>query len=493
VGEGCAEEAAVGVGCEDSVPASGGGGEGVEGGGVGVGRGGVGVRDVRLTAVALETRLGVEEPEGKRGVGEAPAVSEGVRAVPVGTMVGGKREAVGEGVALCSAGDGEGEGEALEEAGGEAVVEGEGVGEAEREGEPLCCQLCVAGREGVGVGVAASAAREGVGGAEGEGEGKKDCVPPSALDAVALRVRAGEALSPEAEGEALGWLAVASGEIDCTAEVVGVGVGRGESVAASAEPEALALGVPPRRGGEGVESVVGEAASRGDGEDAGEALAAPECVEIALVLFAPLEAAEALAAGTEGLALTVPHRVGMGVDVALGVVLEVVLLARESVPAPPAEALGEALSLRVAVGLGEMEEEPLGNREALGEALPEGVLEPSSAMVGEAAEDGLARKAVPVTDAVRPVSEGSAVGLREARAGVAVGVGVRALDAVEAREAVSLALPLVLCEDASEAVARGEREGLAAEALAEEEGGLEWEEEGEARREEEGKTEVEGV
>jgi hypothetical protein len=196
---------------------------------VGVGRGGVGVGDA----------------EGRRGEGEAPTVSEGVRAVPVGTMVGGKREAVGECVALCSAGDREGEGEALAEVAGEAVVEGEGVGEAEREGEPLCRLLCVAGREGVGVLVPAAAAREGVGGAVGDKEEKRDCVPPSAFDAVALRVRAGEALSLEAEGEALGRLAVESGEIDCTAEGVGVSVGRGESVAASAEPEALALGVPP--------------------------------------------------------------------------------------------------------------------------------------------------------------------------------------------------------------------------------------------------------
>jgi hypothetical protein len=87
-------------------------------------------------------------------------------------------------------------------------------------------------------------------------------------------------------------------------------------------------------------------------------------------------------------------------------------------------------------------------------------------MVGEAAGDGLAGRAVPVTEAVRPLAEGSAEGLREARAGVAVDVGVFALDAVEAREAVSLALPLALCEDASDAVARAEREGLAAEALA---------------------------
>jgi hypothetical protein len=220
-------------------------------------------------------------------------------------------------------------------------------------------------------------------------------------------------------------------------------------------------------------------------------LAAPDLVEIALALCTPLEATEALAAGTEGLTLTVLHRVCMAVDVALGVVLEVVLLAGESVPAE--EALGEALSLRVVVGLGEMEEEPLGKREALGGALPEGVLEPSSAMVGEATEDGLARRAVPVTDAVRPLSEGSAVGLREARAGVEVGVADLALDAVETREAVSLALPLALCEDASEAVARGEREGLAAEALAEEERGLERVEEGEARREAEGRKEIESV
>jgi hypothetical protein len=157
-------------------------------------------------------------------------------------------EAVGEGVGVAAAGRGGGVaalGEALAEVAGEAVVEGEGGGEAEREGEPLCRLLCVAGREGVGVLVPAAAAREGVGGAVGDKEEKRDCVPPSAFDAVALRVRAGEALSLEAEGEALGRLAVESGEIDCTAEGVGVSVGRGESVAASAEPEALALGVPP--------------------------------------------------------------------------------------------------------------------------------------------------------------------------------------------------------------------------------------------------------
>ena len=125
-----------------------------------------------------------------------------------------------------------------------------------------------------------------------------------------------------------------------------------------------------------MESVEGEAAATGDGEDAGEALVAPDCVEITLALCTPLEAAEALAAATEGLTLTELHRVGSAVNAALGVILEVVLLAGESVPAPPEEALGEALSLREVVSLGEVEGEPLGKREVLGVAMPEGVFEP---------------------------------------------------------------------------------------------------------------------
>jgi hypothetical protein len=95
----------------------------------------------------------------------------------------------------------------------------------------------------------------------------------------------------------------------------------------------------------------------------------------------------------------------MAVDAALGVVLEVELLDGMGFPAPPEEALGEALTHRVPVGLRVVEGRPLGKREALRGAL---------------AWVGLAGRAVPVTDAVRSLSQGSDVGLREASAGVAV-------------------------------------------------------------------------